>query len=184
MKYRAAEAVRDAATIGVNERESPGFMDSGVVAFETDQRRKAAPMPWQNPDDSAIAAILRDTRRIALVGASANAARPSASVLRWLLGRGYDVTAINPGLSGTLFGAPVAARLADLPVPVDMVDVFRNSEAAGAVVDEVLALPWRPKVIWMQLGVVNPEAAARAEAMGIAVVTDRCPVIEAGRLDL
>lgn len=136
----------------------------------------------QNPPDTTILAILRDTRRIGLVGASANPDRPSAEVLRWLLGRGYDVTAVNPGLSGTLFGAPVVAQLADLAAPVDMVDVFRNSEAAGAVVDEVLALPWRPKVIWMQLGVVNPGAAARAEAAGITVVMDRCPVIEAGRL--
>ena len=141
-------------------------------------------MAWRNPSDPQIAAILRDTRSIALVGASANPARPSASVLRWLVGRGYAVTAVNPGLGGMVFGAPVAARLADLPTPVDMVDVFRNSAAAGAVVDEVLALPWRPKVIWMQLGVVNPEAAGRAEAAGITVVMDRCPVIEAGRLGL
>ena len=139
-------------------------------------------MSWHNPSDTAITAILRDTRRIALVGASANPARPSANVLRWLLARGYDVTAINPGLSGPLFGAPVVPRLADLDRPVDMVDVFRNSEAAGAVVDEILALPWRPNVIWMQLGVVNQAAAERAGAAGITVVMDRCPVIEAGRL--
>ncbi len=139
-------------------------------------------MSRHNPPDDTIAAILRSTRSIALVGASANPARPSAGVLRWLLGRGYDVTAVNPGLSGRLFGAPVVAHLADLPSPVDLVDVFRNSDAAGIVVDEVLALPWRPKVIWMQLGVVNPEAAERAETAGITVVMDRCPVIEAGRL--
>lgn len=141
-------------------------------------------MTWHNPPDDAIATILRDTRRIALVGASANPARPSAGVLRWLVGRGYAVTAVNPGLGGTLFGAPVVARLADLAAPVDLVDVFRNSTAAGDVVDEVLALPWRPKVVWMQLGVVNPAAAARAEAAGLTVVMDRCPVIEAGRLGL
>ncbi|MDX7953932.1 CoA-binding protein [Lichenihabitans sp. Uapishka_5] len=139
-------------------------------------------MTFHNPSDAAIAAILRHSRSIALVGASANPARPSAGVLRWLLARGYAVTAVNPGLEGPLFGAPVVARLEALEAPVDMVDVFRNSAAAGAVVDEVLALPWRPKAIWMQLGVHNPEAAAQAEAAGITVVMDRCPVIEAGRL--
>ena len=139
-------------------------------------------MTWRNPNDGEITAILRDTRRIALVGASANPARPSAGVLRWLVAHGYAVTAVNPGLGGSLFGAPVVARLADLDAPVDMVDVFRNSDAAAGVVDEVLALPWHPKVIWMQLGVVSPAAAARAEAAGITVVMDRCPVIEAGRL--
>ena len=139
-------------------------------------------MSWRNPSDPAIAALLRDTNTIVVVGASANPARPAAGVLRWLVGRGYAVTAVNPGLAGTLFGAPVVARLADLAEPVDMVDVFRNSDAAGAVVDEVLSLPWRPKVIWMQLGVVNRPAAERAEAAGLTVVMDRCPVIEAGRL--
>jgi uncharacterized protein len=137
---------------------------------------------WQPPSDHAIRSILAETRTIALVGASANPSRPSAGVLQWLLGRGYGVTAINPGLIGALFGAPVVARLADLPAPVDMIDVFRNSDAAGDVVDEVMRLPWRPKTVWMQLGVVNTAAAERAAAAGITVVMDRCPVIEAGRL--
>jgi uncharacterized protein len=139
-------------------------------------------MTWHNPPDDTIRAILGDTRTIALVGASANPARPSAGVLRWLMARGYAVTAINPGLTGPLFGAPVAARLADVPGAIDMVDVFRNSDAAGVVVDEALALPIRPKVIWMQLGVVNRPAAERAIEAGVTVVMDRCPVIEAGRL--
>jgi uncharacterized protein len=132
--------------------------------------------------DGLIDAILRETKTIAVVGASANPARPSHGVLRWLLTRGYRVFAINPGLTGTLLGAPVVPRLADVPEPIDMVDVFRNSEAAGAVVDEALALPVPPKVIWMQLGVVNEDAARRAEAAGITVVMDRCPVIESARL--
>ena len=134
--------------------------------------------------DDRIAEILETTATIAIVGASANPARPSYGVMRWLIGRGYRVFAVNPGLAGPLLGAPVVARLADLPEPVDMVDVFRNSEAAGETVDEALALPHRPKTIWMQLGVSNPEAAARAEAAGITVVMNRCPVIEGGRLGL
>lgn len=141
-------------------------------------------MNWQNPSDAAIATLLGMSRRIALVGASGNPARPSAGVLRWWLRRGCEVTAVNPGLSGPLFGAPVVARLAGIGTRVDVVDVFRNSEAAGGVVDEVLALPWRPNAIWMQLGVSDPVAAARAEAAGIMVVMDRCPIIEARRLGL
>lgn len=134
--------------------------------------------------DSLITSILEGTKTIAVVGASANPARPSHGVMRWLVARGYRVVAVNPGLGGTLLGAPVVARLADVPQPIDMVDVFRNNEAAGEVVDEALALPHRPKVIWMQLGVVNAAAAARAEAAGVTVIMDRCPVIEAGRLGL
>ena len=134
--------------------------------------------------DSLIQGILQDTRTVAVVGASANPARPSHEVLQWLLGRGYRVFAVNPGLSGSLLGAPVVARLQDIPEPIDMVDVFRNGEAAGEVVDEALALAKKPKVIWMQLGVVNRDAAGRAEAAGVTVVMDRCPVIEAGRLSL
>ncbi|MCW6510408.1 CoA-binding protein [Lichenifustis flavocetrariae] len=141
-------------------------------------------MTWRNPSDEAIRTLLTETRTIALVGASANPARPATGVLRWLLARGYVVTAVNPGLSGTLFGVPVAARLADIEGPIDMVDVFRNSAAVAALVDETLALPVRPRVIWMQLGVVNEAAAAKAEAAGLTVVMDRCPVIEAARLGL
>ena len=135
------------------------------------------------PDD-LIWSILRETKTVAVVGASANPMRPSHNVMRWLIGRGYHVFAINPGLDGTLLGAPVVPRLDATPEPIDMVDVFRNSEAAGTVVDEAVALAIRPKVIWMQLGVINPAAAARAEASGIRVIMDRCPVIEAGRLGL
>ena len=134
--------------------------------------------------DMQIADILNTTTTIAVVGASANPARPSYGVMRWLIGRGYRVFAVNPGLAGPLLECPVVARLADLPEAVDLVDVFRNSEAAGETVDEVLLLPNKPKTIWMQLGVVNPEAATRAEAAGMTVVMNRCPVIEAGRLGL
>ncbi|MCF4129787.1 CoA-binding protein [Methylobacterium sp. SyP6R] len=134
-------------------------------------------------DDEALRKILQAVRSIALVGASANPARPSWIVTKYLLERGYQVIPVNPGLAGTeLLGRPVVARLADLAQPVDMVEIFRNSEAAGPLVDEALALDPLPRVIWMQLGVRNDEAAARAEARGVTVVMNRCPKIEYGRL--
>lgn len=133
--------------------------------------------------DAAIAAILRDARSVALVGASADPSRPSHGVMAWWLRRGVRVVPVNPGLAGgTILGQPVVGRLADVPSSVDLVDVFRRSDAAGAVTDEALALDPLPRVIWMQLGVRDDAAAARAEAAGLAVVMNRCPVIEAGRL--
>ena len=118
-----------------------------------------------------------------MVGASANAARPSYLVLKYLSERGFAMFPINPGLAGqAIHGLPVYARLADAPQPIDMVDVFRRSDAAGAVVDAALALPTPPKVIWMELGVRDDAAAARAEARGVRVVMNRCPKIEYGRL--
>lgn len=133
--------------------------------------------------DAVIGTILREVKTIALVGASANAARPSFLVLRYLVAHGYRVFPVNPGLAGGVIqGLAVHGRLADLPEPVDMVDIFRNSEAAAGVVDEALALVPPPRVIWMQLGVRNDAAAARAEAAGLTVVMDRCPKIEYGRL--
>ena len=134
------------------------------------------------PDDY-IRGILTSVKRIAMVGASANSARPSFFVLKYLSERGFTMLPINPGLAGgAIFGLPVYASLADAPGPIDMVDIFRNSEAAGAVVDEALTLDPLPRVIWMQLGVRNDAAAARAEAKGVAVVMNRCPKIEYGRL--
>jgi predicted CoA-binding protein len=134
-------------------------------------------------DDEALRKILRQVRTIALVGASANPARPSWIVTKYLLERGYQVIPVNPGLAGgEILGRPVVARLADLAHPVDMVEIFRNSEAAGPLVDEALALDPLPGVIWMQLGVRNDAAAARAEARGVTVVMNRCPKIEYGRL--
>ena len=133
--------------------------------------------------DAYIRSILRTTKTVAMVGASANEARTSWIVLKYLLARGYRVFPINPGLAGKdILGQRVYASLADLPEPVDLVDIFRNSEAAGAVVDEILALPWLPKTIWMQLSVRNDAAAARAEARDVQVVMNRCPKIEWGRL--
>ncbi|MGD0563808.1 MAG: CoA-binding protein [Roseiarcus sp.] len=134
------------------------------------------------PDDY-IRGILTGVKRIAMVGASANSARPSFFVLKYLSERGFTMLPINPGLAGgAILGLPVYARLADAPGPIDMVDIFRNSEAAGAIVDEALALDPLPRAIWMQLGVRNDAAAARAEAKGVEVVMNRCPKIEYGRL--
>ena len=133
--------------------------------------------------ESQIRAILSRVKRIAMVGASNNPARPSYLVLKYLSERGYEMLPVNPGLAGgEIHGRRVYAELADSPGPIDMVDIFRNSEAAGGIVDEALALAPLPKVIWMQLTVRNDEAAARAAAKGLRVVMDRCPKIEFGRL--
>jgi uncharacterized protein len=138
-----------------------------------------------NHDDYSadyIADILRSVKAIALVGASNNEVRPSYLVMKYLQGKGYKVIPVNPGLAGKLLlGEMVYASLADIPVVVDMVDIFRNAEAAGKITDEALALSTKPKVIWMQLSVRNDEAAARAEAAGINVVMDRCPKMEYGK---
>lgn len=133
--------------------------------------------------DELIRGILDNVKTIALVGASANEVRPSYFVLKYLGGRGYRMIGVNPGIAGqTILGFPVYASLADVPEPIDMVEIFRNSEAAGPIVDEALKLDPPPKVIWMQLTVRNDEAAARAEAMGVTVIMNRCPKIEYGRL--
>lgn len=133
--------------------------------------------------DTYIRSILSTVKTIALVGASANSARPSFLVLKYLSERGYRMLPINPGIAGGyIHGLPVYARLSDAPGPIDMVDIFRNSEAAGGVVDEALMLDPLPRVIWMQLGVRNDAAAARAEAKGVRVVMNRCPKIDYGRL--
>ena len=127
--------------------------------------------------------ILRSVKTIALVGASSNEVRPSYFVLKYLLDKGYDVTPVNPGLAGQeILGRRVYGTLKDIPYPIDMVDIFRNSQAAGLIVDEALAFSPLPKVIWMQLGVRNDEAAARAEAAGLKVVMNRCPKMEYGKL--
>ena len=140
-------------------------------------------IPFTNPDDDGIRAILAQARTIAVVGASANPARPSYGVMRFLQQHGHRIVPVNPGLAGkVLMGEAVFARLADIPFAVDMVDILRRSEAVGPVVDEALALVPRPVIVWMQLGVIAPEAAARAQAAGLQVVMDRCPVIETRRL--
>ena len=133
--------------------------------------------------DAYVREIMKSVNTIALVGASNNPARPSWIVTKYLIERGYDVTPVNPGLAGQeILGRPVYGRLADIPRPVDMVEIFRNSQAAGPITDEALALDPLPKVLWMQLSVRNDAAAEKAEAKGVRVVMNRCPKIEYGRL--
>ena len=130
--------------------------------------------------DDTIRAILTGTRRIAMVGASAKPWRDSNHVMRFLLDRGYDVTPVNPNLLGqSVHDRSAVARLADA-APLDMVDLFRNSTNVGPIVDAAIRLGAR--TIWMQLGVIDHEAAARARAAGLVVVMDRCPIIEDRRL--
>jgi len=134
-------------------------------------------------DDNYIRGILNTVKTVAIVGASANESRPSLFVVKYLAERGYKVFPINPGRGGELTGGvKTYAKLADVSEKIDMVDVFRRSEDVPKILDEVLALPDRPKVFWMQQGVRNDEAAARAEAAGMKVVMNRCPKIEYGRL--
>jgi hypothetical protein len=143
---------------------------------------KFNPMTHDAYPDSQIRDILKSVKRIALVGASANEARPSWIVTKYLIDRGYDVVPVNPGLAGmTLLGRTVYGTLKDVPGAIDMVEIFRNSDAAGPITDEALTLDPLPKVIWMQLSVRNDEAAAKAEAKGVTVVMNRCPKIEYGR---
>lgn len=140
-------------------------------------------MDHSSYDDKYIRSILCETKTIAVVGASAKTVRPSYFVVKYLISKGYDVIPINPGHAGReIAGAKVYASLADIDRPIDMVDVFRNSEAALGVVKEALALNPLPKVIWMQLTVYNEEAAKLAEEAGIQVVMNRCPKIEYARL--
>ena len=133
--------------------------------------------------DEYLRDVLSGEGAIAVVGLSNNPARPSHGVFLALLRMGFRAVGVNPGLAGKeIGGAPVYGRLADVPGPIAIVDVFRNSEAAGETVDEALALPDLPRAIWLQLGVRNDDAARRAEARGVKVVMDRCIKIEAMRL--
>jgi predicted CoA-binding protein len=133
--------------------------------------------------DDEVRSILTSVSTIAIVGASANPARPSNEILGFLIAKGFETYPVNPGYAGGLIlGRPAYARLADVPARIDMVDVFRRSSAAGGMVDEALRLDFLPRVIWMQLGVVDEEAAKRARARGVTVVMNRCPRIEFGRL--
>jgi predicted CoA-binding protein len=133
--------------------------------------------------DSYIRGILNTVKSIAMVGVSANSSRPSYFAFKYLLERGYHMIPVNPGLSGQeLLGQKAYAKLADVPEPIDMVDIFRASRYALAIVQEALALDPRPQVIWMQLGVRSDAAADLAEKNGLKVVMNRCPKIEYGRL--
>lgn len=131
--------------------------------------------------DAEIKALLETTRTIALVGASDRPDRPSYRVMATLQAHGYRVIPVNPQITGEhIHGEFVFRDLAQLGDPIDMVDIFRNSAAAGEAVDQAIAIGAR--AVWMQLGVIDHEAAARAEAAGLKVVMDRCPAIELPRL--
>ena len=134
--------------------------------------------------DEHIKSILRATKTIAMIGASGNDMRPSYFAMMYLLAKGYTIHPVNPAMAGkTILGRTVYGSLKDVPAPVDMVEIFRTSDAAPEIVREALAERERLglKVIWMQLGVINEEAAAQAEAAGLTVIMDRCPKIEHGR---
>jgi predicted CoA-binding protein len=131
--------------------------------------------------DDHLRRVLKSVKTIAMVGASTNWNRPSYFVMKYLQHKGYRMIPVNPGAAGQeLMGEKVVASLQDIGQPVDMVDVFRNSEAAGPIADEAIQIGAR--VLWMQLGVRNDEAAQRAEQAGLTVIMNRCPKIEFGRL--
>src|SRR5271167_4239751 len=136
------------------------------------------PIPYS---DAQLRSILRRVKTIAMVGASSNWNRPSYFVMKYLQGKGYRVIPVNPGNAGKeQLGERIYASLRDIPHQIDMVDVFRASDSVGPIVDDAIAIG--AKVVWMQLGVRNDEAAARAETAGIEVIVNRCPKIEFGRL--
>jgi len=131
--------------------------------------------------DDHLRDVLTSVRSLAVVGLSPNWNRPSFFVAKYLQGKGYRILPVNPAAAGqTILGAPCVASLADLTEVPDMVDVFRNSEAAGPIADEAIRIG--AKVLWMQIGVHNDAAAARAEAAGLRVIMNRCPKIEYSRL--
>ena len=138
-------------------------------------------MDHDSYSDQYLRSVLSEAKTIAMVGASPHWNRPSYFAMKYLQGKGFRVIPVNPRAAGeTILGEKVYASLAEIPVKVDMVDVFRNSEAAGPLADEAIRIG--AKILWMQLGVRNDEAARRAEAAGLEVVMNRCPKIEYGRL--
>jgi predicted CoA-binding protein len=133
--------------------------------------------------DEDIAELLTSARTIAMVGASDRPNRPSYGVMRILQQHGYRVLPVNPQIAGeSLHGEQVRHELSEIDVPIDIVDIFRRPDAAGEAVDEAIRVG--AKAVWMQIGVINREAAARAEAAGLKVVMDRCPAIELRRLGI
>ncbi len=133
--------------------------------------------------DAEIAELLAETRNIAMIGASDRPDRASFGVMKFLQDRGYRVLPVNPQITGEhVHGEYVWRELSQIGEPIDMVDIFRRSAAAGDAVDEAIAAG--AKSVWMQIGVINEAAAARAEAAGLKVVMDRCPIIEFRRLGL
>ncbi|MFW5641846.1 MAG: CoA-binding protein [Roseicyclus sp.] len=137
----------------------------------------------ETPSDDLLAKVLRAAKVFACVGVSPNPVRPSHYVARYLRLKGYRVIPVNPGHTDkTLFGERVLADLSEIEGGVDVIDIFRRPEAVPGIVEAALAMTPRPQVIWMQIGVTHPEAAARAEAEGLTVIQNRCPKIEYQRL--
>ena len=138
---------------------------------------------FQNPPDETLRTILTNARTIAMVGASDQPSRPSYGVMKYLQDQGYRVLPVNPQITGQhILGEFVWRELAEIGIPIDIVDIFRRPEAAGEAVDQAIFAG--AKAVWMQIGVINEEAAARAEAAGLKVVMDRCPKIEIPRLGI
>lgn len=137
-------------------------------------------MPLMRDDE--IRELLASVHTIAMVGASDRPDRDSNHVMRFLLDQGYDVIPVNPTIEGAIHGQDVVGGLGEIDRPVDMVEIFRRSDAVDPIVDEAIAIG--AKAVWMQLGVINPAAAARAEAAGLKVVMDRCPKQEIPRLGM
>ncbi|MEL6966688.1 MAG: CoA-binding protein [Pseudomonadota bacterium] len=140
----------------------------------------------QNHDsysNTHLRSVLTGTRSIAIIGASANSVRPSNFVARYMIAKGYAVFPINPGHAGKeIAGAMTYASLADLPGPVDMVDIFRRAEALPGIVTDIMHMPELPKTVWLQLGIRDDAIAAALEMAGVTVIQDRCPKIEYARL--
>ena len=142
-------------------------------------------MPYPAYPDDLIRRILTEVKTIAMVGASPDEMRPSYFAMKYLLEKGFNIIPVNPRVApGEILGQRAYANLNEVPPPVDMVDIFRNSEAAGPITDEAIANKDRLglKVLWMQLGVINEDARERAEKVGLTVIMNRCPKIEYGRM--
>src|SRR5271168_5360373 len=160
----------------------PDTFDQGLQTrtHSADERAMSSlePIPYS---DAQLRAILQRVKTIAMVWASSNWNRPSYFVMKYLQGKGYRVIPVNPGIAGqTLLGETVYASLKDIPDKIDMVDMFRAADAAPGVVADAIAIG--AKVVWMQLGIRNDEAAAVGEAAGLEIIMNRCPKIEFGRL--
>ena len=133
--------------------------------------------------DAHIRSILQSVKSVAMIGASANKVRPSYFVATYLIAKGYDLFPINPGRAGgEIADVPAYASLADLPGPVDMVDIFRKPDALPAIVNDIMQMPELPKVVWLQLTIRDDDIASALEMAGITVIQNRCPKIEYGRL--
>lgn len=133
--------------------------------------------------DAHVQSILQSVKSIAIIGASANPVRPSYFVAKYMASKNYNLFPINPGQAGKpIAGAMTYTNLADLPGPVDMVDIFRKPDALPGIVGEIMQMPELPKVVWLQLGIRDDAIASALEMAGIAVIQNRCPKIEYARL--